>query len=178
MRVGIGAQLLFLGVFGVFGVSISTAACISGDVDEEKRTETVPAGTDPEAATFHIARRHDGTQQALVIRLSTLSMCDRSEVPQDHPFVEVELVIPSDAAFAPETCRLDQTFRCRIRLARTSAPECRTFSGTYAAFGTVQIDEVTDTLVRGSYVGTSTDSKLDLRGSFSAKPCTGTDGCP
>lgn len=172
MRVGIGA-LLF-----VLGASTPIAACVSGDIDEEKRTETVPADIDPEAATFHVARRSDGAQQALVIRLSTISMCERSEVPKGHSFVELELVVPSDGPFAPENCRLDQTFRCRIRLARTTSGDCASSAAAYAGSGNLQIDEVTDAVIRGSYVGTSRDSKLDLRGSFTAKPCTGSEGCP
>jgi hypothetical protein len=173
MRDGIAAL-----AFAITALTAASAACVSGDVDEEKRTETVPAGTDPEAATFQITRRHDGTQQALVIRLSTISMCERPEVPQSHQFVELELVIPADGVFEPETCKLDQAFRCRLRLARTTAPECASSAGPIAAFGQVQIDEVTENVVRGSFAGTNPDSKLDLRGSFVAKPCLGTDACP
>ena len=47
-----------------------------------------------------------------------------------------------------------------------------------AAFGQVQIDEVSENIVRGSFEGTSRDSKLDLRGTFAARPCTGTAGYP
>lgn len=174
MRVGIGGLVCILGALA----ASAGAACVSGDIDEEKRTETVPAGTDPEAATFHVARRSEGTQQALVIRLSTVSMCERTEVPVSHQFVEIELVISADRAFEPETCKLDQTSRCRIRLLRTTSPECGSASGPIAAFGQVQIDEVSENIVRGSFEGTSRDSKLDLRGTFAARPCTGTAGCP
>lgn len=153
-------------------------SCISGDVDEEKPVETVPAGITPENATFHTARRDDGAKQALVIRLSSTSLCDRAEVPLAHPFVELELVIPADTPFAPETCRLDQTFRCRIRLMRTTTPECASASGPIAASGQLQIDEVTDELVRGTFDGTSIDSKIDLHGSFVARRCQGSASCP
>jgi hypothetical protein len=173
MRNGIGAT-----AFAFCLVTAASTACVSGDIDEEKTTESIPAGTDPEAGTFHVARRSDGTQQALVIRLSTISMCERSEVPQSHQFVELELVIPVDAEFMPETCKLDQTFRCRIRLLRTTAPECASSAGPIAAFGHLQIDEVSENVVRGSFVGTNTASKVDLRGSFVAKPCLGADSCP
>src|SRR5688500_18212922 len=101
MQQGIGRSLV------VLATSLSTA-CVSGDIDEEKPTETVPAGITPESATFHIARRNDGALQALVVRLSNSSLCDRGEVPQGHQFVELELLIPAEAEFAPETCRLDQ----------------------------------------------------------------------
>lgn len=165
MRIGIGALL--------FALFSGSSACISGDIDEEKKTDTLPAGIDGEAATFFIAPRGEGAQQALVVRLSSVSLCERAEVPLDHPFVELELVIPADAQFAPEECRIDQTFRCRVRLQRTTAPECASAAGVAAAFGHVRIDEVTEDVVRGSFVGTSKDSKLDLRGSFVARPCGG-----
>lgn len=171
MRKGIGASvstLIFLGA----------TSCISGDIDEEKPVDRVPAGITPESATFHVDQRHDGTQHALVIRMSSISFCNKAEVPLDHPFVEVELAIPSDHPFAPEDCRLDQTFRCRVRIARTTAPECASVAGTHASEGHVQIEEVTEDLVRGNYVGTSTDSKVDLRGSFVARRCEGSASCP
>ena len=171
MRKGIGGAIVALIVVG-------GTACVSGDVDEEKATDTVPSGITPESATFFIERRHDGTQQALVVRLSSVSLCERAEVPLDHPFVEVELAIPTDAQFAPEDCRLDQTLRCRIRLARTTTPECASAAGTHAGFGHVQIDEITEDVVRGSFVGTSVDSKLDLQGSFVAHRCAGSESCP
>jgi hypothetical protein len=161
----------------VLATSLSSA-CISGDVDEEKPTESVPAGINPEDATFHIALRNDGAQQALIVRLSGISLCDPAGVPQGHPFVELELVIPADAELAPETCRLDQTFRCRIRLLRTTAPECAGSAGPIAASGHLQIDEITDALVRGSFAGTNRDSKIDLQGSFVARRCAGSASCP
>lgn len=153
-------------------------ACISGDIDEERKTDTVPAGIEPERATFHIERRNDGALQALVIRLSSISMCDRKEVPSGHPFVEVEVQIPADAQFGPETCRIDQTFRCRVHLLQTVGPECNNSSGRVASSGTVTIDEVTETLVRGSFVGLNRDSQIDLSGSFVARPCGGSASCP
>jgi hypothetical protein len=176
MRKGIGRSLVV--VLALLAASTTSTACISGDVDEEKPTETVPAGISPENATFHVTRRDDGAQQALVIRLSSVSLCDRAEVPERHPFVELELVIPADATFAPETCRLDQTFRCRIRLLRTTTPGCASSAGPIAAFGHLQIDEITDDEVFGSFVGTSVDSKIDLHGSFAARRCAGSDSCP
>ena len=171
MRKGIGPSISALIVLGA-------TACISGDVDEEKPIDRVPAGITPESATFHIDRRHDGTQQALVIRLSAISLCEKAQVPLDHPFVELELAIPSDQQFAAEDCRLDQTFRCRIRIARTTTPECASAAGPHASEGHLQIEEITEDVVRGNYVGTSTDSKVDLRGSFVAHLCAGSASCP
>lgn len=175
MRNGIGALLFVLGFAAPLGC---ISGCISGDVDEEPKTRTVPEGTDPESASFQIVRRNDGTHQALVIRLSTISMCERTAVPVDHAFVELELVIAVDAQFTPETCKLDQSQRCRIRLLRTTAPECANTGGPIAGFGRLTIDEVTDEIVRGSYEGWNRDSKIDLRGTFVARPCTGSAACP
>lgn len=169
MRKGIGTCL--------FAASI-TAACVSGDVDEEKPTESVPAGINAGDATFHVDRRGDGAQQALLVRLSSVSLCERAEVPLDHPFVELELLIPADGQFAPEDCRLEQTFRCRIRLLRTTAAECASAAGANAAFGHLRIDEITEDTVRGSFDGTSVDSKLDLHGTFVAHRCGGSSSCP
>lgn len=173
MRIGIGASVAALALLA----SVFTA-CVSGDVDEEKPTESVPAGINGEDATFHIDRRADGTQQALIVRLSSVSLCDRAEVPLEHPFVELELVISADAQFAPEDCRLDQTLRCRIRLLRTTAAECASSAGPIAAFGHVRIDEITEETVHGAFDGTSADSKLDLHGTFVAHRCSGSASCP
>jgi hypothetical protein len=157
---------------------IGATACVSGDVDEEKPVEKVPSGITPESATFHTEPRDEGARQALVVRLSAISLCKRAEVPLDHPFIELELVIPADAQFAAEDCRLDQTLRCRIRIARTTTPECASASGTHASSGNLKIDEITEDVVRGSFVGTSIDSKLDLEGSFVAHRCQGSASCP
>jgi hypothetical protein len=174
MRKGIRRWIVALVVLA----GIGGTACVSGDVDEEKPVEHVPSGITPESASFHIEARHDTAQQALVVRLSTLSLCNRTEVPLDHPFVELELTAPAGAQFATGDCRLDQTLRCRIRIARTTTPECASAAGTYAAAGHLQIDEITEDVVRGSFVGTSIDSKLDLQGSFVAHRCEGSESCP
>lgn len=138
----------------------------------------MPADVEPDDATFRIVPRNEPTQQVLVIRMSSIPMCEPADVPHGHPFVEIELVLPPDGQPIVESCRLDQTFRCRIRLMRTTAPECAASSGRIASSGHVQIDEVTADAIHGSFVGTNVDSKIDLRGSFVATQCSGAASCP
>lgn len=155
----------------------SAVGCISGDVDEEKPLETAPAGLAPEDATFRWVPLDHESKLALEIRLSTIPLCKRNDVPDQHPFVKLEIAVPAGETVAPGTYPLRQDLGTRIRLLRMFGPECASAAGSIAASGFVQLDEVGEDVVRGSYVGTNPDSKIDLRGSFAASHCVGVTTC-
>jgi len=155
----------------------SAVACVSGDVDEERPLQTVPEGIQPGDATFRYVPLEHETKIALEIRLSTIPLCRKDDVPDQHPFVKLEIAVPAGTTVEPGTYPLKQDLGTRIRLLRMFGPECASSAGSIAAAGYVVLDEVGDDVVRGSYVGTNPDSKIDLRGSFVATHCAGVATC-
>jgi hypothetical protein len=81
--------------------------------------------------------------------------------------------VPLSETIGPGTYAIDDQGRGEVSLQRTSGAACSGAAGSGASNGFVTLDEVTPSLVRGSFVGTNADSRIDLRGSFVAKPCLG-----
>lgn len=158
-------------------VSPLSAGCVSGDVDEEKPLETVPEGIHPEDATFRYVPLDHESKVALEVRLSTIPLCRRDDVPDGHRFVKLEIAVPVGTTIGPGTYPLKQDLGTRIHLLRMFGPQCASSAGSVAAAGYVLLDEVGDDVVRGSFVGTNPDSKIDLRGEFVATHCAGITTC-
>jgi hypothetical protein len=107
----------------------------------------------------------------LEIHLSKVPLCKRDKVPIGQEFVQLEVVAPDGGEIAPGTYVLEQDAHTRIRLLKMTAPECESSAGSIASSGFVELDEVSEDLIRGRFAGTNPDSKIDLYASFVAAHC-------
>jgi hypothetical protein len=161
MRLAVSILLLF-----------SIAACDTAGGDDDRPTQTVPADVRPEDAMFKYAVRNNRLN-VLSVRLSKISLCERNAVPDGHTYVQIEVAVPLGQTVGPGSYTVDGLDVARVTLQSTQGAACSGAAGLGASDGVVTLDEVTPSSVRGSFVGTNADTKLDLRGSFVAAPCPG-----
>ena len=150
-------------------VIVLVSACSSGRDDDDPKT--VPQGITPEDAFFAIKQRtSNGTLQKLLqIRLSKASICDRSTVPSGAEWVDLNIVVPPSSAIPVAVYGAGLDGQAEIILQTTNSAQCNSYQGLGASRGSITIQEIAPDHVKGSFVGTNT--KLDLKGTFLAKPC-------
>jgi hypothetical protein len=154
--------------------ALACVACYGGGSggDGESSARTVPADVEPEDASFKYAVRN-GNENVLTVRLSKISHCSKAAVPDGQEFVRVDVIVSLSETIGPGTYEIGEPERAEVSLQRTSGDACSGASGSGASTGFVRLDEVTPTTVRGSFVGTNADTRLELRGSFVANACSG-----
>jgi hypothetical protein len=149
-----------------------SAAAIGCAEDPGKRT--VPDGIRPEDAVFHYLITN-GNESTLVVQLSLANLCEAATVPGGTKYVEISLRPLSEATAAPGTFAVDGKSRAIVLI--ESDAGCSGSIGEGANRGSITLDSVSALEVRGSFDGVNADTNLDLKGTFVATPCSGTDIC-
>jgi len=147
------------------------SACSSGKDDDDPRT--VPEGITPEDAYFAFKQRiTNGTQfRLLEIRLSKANICDRKTVPSETEWVDLNILVPPTSGIPAAIYGAGLDGQAEIVLQTSKSAECQSSQGLGVSRGSITIQEIDATHVKGSFVGTNTDTRLDLKGTFNAKPC-------
>lgn len=151
---------------------LASAAAIGCAEDPDKRT--VPAGIRPEDAVFHYVTTN-GNESTLVVQLSLANLCEAATVPKGTKYVELRLRPLAEATAAPGTFAVDGDARAVVLI--ESDAGCSGSVGEGANRGSITLDSVSALEVRGSFDGVNADTNLDLKGTFVATPCSGTDIC-
>lgn len=152
----------------IFCGLLAVAGCGSDD-DEEKLG--LPVGYIPADSTYRYATRLSaGTRgNVLIIRLSKISMCEKTPVPDGHPFVSIEVTVPP-GGIKDGTYPVDGSTNA-IVVQKTHGAACSGASGAGANSGSITIKVGQDHL-SGSFVGKNPDSRVDVEGLFEAQLCT------
>ena len=150
---------------------ILVSACSSGKDDDDPRT--VPEGIKPEDAFFAFKQRNSGatSRKVLLIRMSTAKICERTAVPSGTEWVDIEVVVPPASDIPVATYGVGFDGESGLTLQTSSSTQCNSYQGLGAGRGSITIQEIDATHVKGSFAGTNADTRLDLKGTFLAKPC-------
>ncbi len=158
-------------IVALAGVCVS--ACSSSSKKDPDDPKTVPEGIGPEDAFFAIKQRfRNGTpEKILAIRMAKANVCDRKAVPNGTEWVDLIVAVPPGSDIPAAVYGVGLDGQADIVLQTAKSAECQSSQGLGASRGSITIQELSANHVKGSFVGSNADTKLDLSGTFLAKKC-------